>query len=812
MYTVQLLLFASHLPHHSTMMSNRFKHLSSVRSDFACITQPDGEETPPDFMSMSPGFSNVLGLPVSNDTNGVISQVSFADDSKSGEKSPSSSDLDDDDPDAVVAIPSRKEKVNSKNWLRKRGARAKAKATFKKKFKKKMTKFEKLKLKLKTGTYIWTQHEDVADFHPDDLPQKGKRRSRIKEYGTLIKKSSYYHDCWVVGFDKGFSYTLSYKTLHYVSNSSSMYKFVNGPDGKKVLEKVNGNKEEQDAILRVILNSKIHKTVGHEDITYDYLESLFKPRYAWLTSSKLRKYVSTCRSLFKVNTSTTQPKPGTWLSSLPDEDPDSPLIDKSGFRSRRFFNQNSHKNANIEHLNVKKASADKSIARGFHGVSFDGNERNCSLTSNNYDDQVQDNLENHGLVCTCCGIRFKEVVTDEDMTKLFEAKRQHGRHMMITKVSKCGKDRDIVIEVVPHMIGDIVSNDVDDEFKSVCDDVLNVVYEEKTKNKKKSDNVVVCIDDSANDGNGNRDTKVVGRDTLKHIVKDNATMVDSVDNRIVISDCSNARMNDGNGNSIETIDCSKAKMNDANGNSIETTDGSNATMNDGNNNTIGICDGSNATMNDGNSNTIGTSDGSNVTMNDVNDDTIGSRDGCKTMMNNNLGIIVGTSDGRNATMNDSVGNTTKLNDGMNTTMNNVADNTNESIDGSNLTMNDGVGNTIESIDGTSSATNPSETSEYSVDPEEKYSRYVANGYLSIESDDEPINTGDTVKNKVDDININNCNFSSDRKPKEFNLDEDIIPYSTPLTKVMKIPSPCPYDKYPEVVAALANSKYLYFQR
>ena len=77
---------------------------------------------------------------------------------------------------------------------------------------------------------------------------------------------------------------------------------MRGLDGNFKLEKVDKNMEEQEAIMRVILNSKIYCTVGYNLVTYDYLVSLIKPQYEWLTLSKLQKFVSKSRNLLEVNT------------------------------------------------------------------------------------------------------------------------------------------------------------------------------------------------------------------------------------------------------------------------------------------------------------------------------------------------------------------------------------------------------------------------------------------------------------------------------------------------------------------------------
>ena len=95
---------------------------------------------------------------------------------------------------------------------------------------------------------------------------------------------------------------VSFRSLYFVHASSKNRKFVRGLDGNFKLEKIDRNLEEEDAIMRVILHSKIHQTIGFNMITYEYLVSLFKPQYKWLTSSKLRKFVSKSRNLLEVNT------------------------------------------------------------------------------------------------------------------------------------------------------------------------------------------------------------------------------------------------------------------------------------------------------------------------------------------------------------------------------------------------------------------------------------------------------------------------------------------------------------------------------
>ena len=426
-------------------MLNR-SQLISVNPDFVCITQPDGEETPPFPIPKCQVAS--FGIPNTKKGPDVITQTQ--EDDHDGSESISVGDISDDDPEKVASVPTFSSRDNSRNWLKRRGAREKARTQFRKKFAKKMTKEERKLSKLKSGVTVWCRHESVADFHPDDKPRKGHRRVRVKEEGTLLKKSSYYKECYVVAFDKGFSSTVHFKHLHFVRGTSKTHRFVRGSDGKLVLERFDRNAEEENAILRFILNSKIFRTIGHDDVTYDYLVQLFRPRYAWLTSSKLRKYVSKSRSSLRANTANVPPpKPGTWLANLPVEEThasneilealrDTNRNDSDDdFRPVRNFQQNSHKKAVNNQDNNDFSSNNPSVARGSHAV--DGNNHNSN--SYDYDNdtsevEADDEKENHGLACTCCGIHFKSVVTDSDMKQIKMAKLFHISDFMITKITK----------------------------------------------------------------------------------------------------------------------------------------------------------------------------------------------------------------------------------------------------------------------------------------------------------------------------------------------------------------------------------------
>ena len=900
-------------------MLNRHKQLPSVRPDFACITQPDGQETPPNLVFVNPS-GNLSSSSCSDlrDSVHVITQTFPNEESEGVEVSISTSDLKDDDPNRETSIRKDSPTANSKNWLKKLSKKSAAKAKHKTKYAKKMTKEEKKLKKFKIGSYVYTRQDDIADFHPDDKPMKGKRRIRENEYGTIIKKSTYYNDCFVVAFDKGFSATVSFRSLYYVSASSKNFKFVRGPDGKFQLEKVNGHTEEQEAIMRVIVNSKIHRTIGYNLVTYDYLVSLFKPQYSWLTSSKLRKYVSKCKKLLEVNTQS--PKAGTWLCSLPAEEPDSPVADKSGFRSCRLFNSNSHKHANIVHLKDKESSDSSNIARANHSPYK--SEMNPVTHDTNSSDEISSNndVENHGIACTCCGIRFKSLITEDDMNELFQAKRFTKRDMMITKVVICDEDRRIETKIVPnhdeHKInlgggddsnvgGSIMNNydsskdsvekhsryvangytDIDSNDEAVATSELvackecgssndgNVGDEDSSTVKNSNDNVQgssngsnVHITNSNNEGsndgtsvtNGDGTSEGSNNDSNEECIDDsNVGLSDGTNTRcaestsVGSSDGTSIGRSDGisEGTSVRCLDGTSVGSSD--GTNVASSDGTSIGRSDGisDSTSVRCVDGTSVGSSDGIS--IGRSDGTSVGHNDGpgNGTSVRCVDG--TSVGSSDGISIGRSDGTSVGHNDGPGNGTSVRcvDGTS-----VGSSDGISIgrnDGTSVGHNDGTsdcpsdGTSVLCVDGTSEGSSDansigrsdgtrkdSSNVEYNngsfagVNDGKLVASFGTNNNIKVRQidantleysvidetntivmNDSFVDNSNTFASEDINSNTNTSKTTNTGGPKIFSLDDEIAPYSsTDCTKCKKIPTPCPYEQYPEVVAHLANSK------
>ena len=295
------------------------------------------------------------------------------------------------------------------------------------------------KSKIKPGVYVYTRDMHIA-VKSKSPKQGGSRRFRYQCKGTVMKPSAYYHKVWVVKFDDGRTLSVSEALLYFISKTSPTHRLVRDENINLSLEKIDKSFEDKEAILDVILNSKIHCTIGHDQVTYENLVKLFKPQYRWLTASKLRKHVSVTRRLLAINdeTKTVSNKTGTWISQLPDpevgeckdQDDTEDIITKSfNGTNTKFAGQN-------------------------HGSNKDTDEAG---TGRSLDD---DNIENHGLACTCCGVR-SNVVTDADLQELQTRSLETGCHAMIVRVVRSvdGSNRTCTITAVPKSSSKVNNND-----------------------------------------------------------------------------------------------------------------------------------------------------------------------------------------------------------------------------------------------------------------------------------------------------------------------------------------------------------------
>ena len=318
------------------------------------------------------------------------------------------------------------------------------------------------------GAYVYTRDSRIA---PKSLvPHPGGSRCyRLKYKGTIMKPSMYYENVWIVLFDDSRCFSCSEGLLHLISKTSPTHCLVRDEENQLVLEKIDRTYEDREIILDTILNSKIHCTIGHDKVTYDTLIDLFKPKFAWLTASKLRKHVSVSRRLLAINTPTNTASTHhdrIWLNELPSDDNDK--------------NSKSSSEANTD-SDIPKCSAA-------------GEEPTSSIAGRNHGDVDSDDfIENHGLACTCCGVR-SDKVSKSDINQMHIHRAMTGHQAMIVNVSvdlKTGA-RSCGIKSVPTYVDKTLT--ITELSESICDRDYNNKLNEKLGINRRIDNDLKVID------------------------------------------------------------------------------------------------------------------------------------------------------------------------------------------------------------------------------------------------------------------------------------------------------------------------------
>ena len=139
----------------------------------------------------------------------------------------------------------------------------------------------------KAGSFFYTYSKDIA---PLTLKPHNVKKSRDKTYGTVIKKSEIFSDLFLIQVYtpiKGHFYVTE-DVIKFISHTSPSHYFAKSSKNALILQKMHVRTEEQDVIMRSILNAKIHQTPGHSDLTLNDLVSVFKKSYDWLSVSKLQ--------------------------------------------------------------------------------------------------------------------------------------------------------------------------------------------------------------------------------------------------------------------------------------------------------------------------------------------------------------------------------------------------------------------------------------------------------------------------------------------------------------------------------------------
>ena len=401
----------------------------SAGNNFVSQTQDDGEEEIPSFVKNRPSY---LGPDIFT----LKRMQAEAEENKKAKEEDSSSS-DDDDQDMVFEVPDPKTKPTSSDWLQRISKRELAKKQLKLAIEKQEKSRTTRHGKFRVGGYVYTRDKRIAAKSASPKPG-GKRCYRLKCYGTLVKESAFYEDVWLVKFDDGRTFACSEALLRvHISTTSPSHRLGRDASNNLTTEKLDRSFEDREVILESILNSKIHQTEGHQDVTYDHLLAIFKPQYAWLTASKLRKYVSMSRRLRAINTPNSTAASGTWMSELPFEN-------ESQNESKKLASPSNDQCTEDSNTSTKKKTLALEITGRNHAESDD--DKSGGL--NDDDDKGDDFMENHGLACTCCGVR-SDLLTKSDLSHMHGAKAMTGLDSMITKIRTTSNSRSVTVTAIP---------------------------------------------------------------------------------------------------------------------------------------------------------------------------------------------------------------------------------------------------------------------------------------------------------------------------------------------------------------------------
>ena len=116
-----------------------------------------------------------------------------------------------------------------------------------------------------------------------------KRKYRVVTYGEVMKRSEFQPRFWLVKFSTGASFYVTEKVVDFVDNvTPASFILYPDKDNKISLKEIDRSVVDEEAIIKVIMCSKMHNIPGHPKLSYSTLLNLFKDKFEWLTIGKLR--------------------------------------------------------------------------------------------------------------------------------------------------------------------------------------------------------------------------------------------------------------------------------------------------------------------------------------------------------------------------------------------------------------------------------------------------------------------------------------------------------------------------------------------
>ena len=144
--------------------------------------------------------------------------------------------------------------------------------------------------KLKVGAYVSTKDPLISPLSRSK-GSKGKRRTRMKVYGVIKKRSTEDSSYWLCKFENGKGGYCSNTILHVEISTAPKFELGKDSKNKLVLKEKDNSRVDEEVIKTQIVLTKVYNLPEQQDYSYAVLEKMWKPTFPWISACKLRNHV-----------------------------------------------------------------------------------------------------------------------------------------------------------------------------------------------------------------------------------------------------------------------------------------------------------------------------------------------------------------------------------------------------------------------------------------------------------------------------------------------------------------------------------------
>ena len=221
-----------------------------------------------------------------------ISTINMSNSDSSNHVSVSNHDSVISEDDMVIGgITDPNTKPTSKDWLQRHAEVQEVKATLMECEEKRKSTSPPLSTgrKITVGCEVSTRSKKIADL---TKKKPGGHCTRICTYRVVLKQSQLVKSFWLVKFRNGKTRMCNERMLKFESNIAHSHVLSGDSSNTLNLKKLCNKCEGREHVLSVLCFSKVHHVGNYKETKYKDITKMFINKYAWLTESKLLKYVS----------------------------------------------------------------------------------------------------------------------------------------------------------------------------------------------------------------------------------------------------------------------------------------------------------------------------------------------------------------------------------------------------------------------------------------------------------------------------------------------------------------------------------------